>query len=223
MDMDLGMGLDLGINSWAVFPDLHTPVEVFQCTGEVTLTVTSLLPSPSKIFELPSPHLPSYQADPCLLRPNFQTTDSSAAPTSSLWGRKTFQSQVVLDSQMWANYLQFLIKWKGYGYEENSWENKSNIQAPELIADFCHLHPGAPHHIHSLKAVMFCNLIPVSPEGPPCFRSLHPKRGVMSGEYHYFHLLWSHSSPTPSSIMSSHSHYSSLSICWPPSQPSFIP
>ena len=66
---------------------------------------------------------------------------------------------------MRVNRLQFLIKWKGYGYEENSWENKSDIQAPDLIADFYRSHPGAPHRIRSMQAITFCNCIPVLPVG----------------------------------------------------------
>ena len=53
------------------------------------------------------------------------------------------------------NQLQFLIKWKGYGYEENSWENKGDVQAPDLIADFYCSHPGAPHQICSLDGTWF--------------------------------------------------------------------
>ena len=66
---------------------------------------------------------------------------------------------------MRANRLQFLIKWKGYGYEENSWENESDIQAPDLIADFYRSHPGPPRRIHSMQAVTFRNRIPVLPVG----------------------------------------------------------
>jgi hypothetical protein len=52
--------------------------------------------------------------------------------------------------------LQFLIKWKGYGYEENSWEREDEVNAQDLlIADFYRSHPGAPRRICSLVGVNF--------------------------------------------------------------------
>jgi Chromo (CHRromatin Organisation MOdifier) domain len=62
---------------------------------------------------------------------------------------------------MWANHLQFLIKWKGYSYKENLGENERNVKASDLIADFYHSHPGAPHGILSFNAATFCNHITV--------------------------------------------------------------
>ena len=64
---------------------------------------------------------------------------------------------------MQANCLRFFIKWKGYGYKENFWENKGDVKAPELIADFYHLHLGAPRCIRSIIAATFHNLVPVPP------------------------------------------------------------
>ena len=61
--------------------------------------------------------------------------------------------------------LQFLIKWKGYGYEENSWENEGDVKAPDLIAEFYNSHPGALRCIHSLGMIDFHKLQPVSPVG----------------------------------------------------------
>jgi Chromo (CHRromatin Organisation MOdifier) domain len=80
-------------------------------------------------------------------------------------GEEHFKVEKVLDSRMRANHLQFLIKWKGYGYEENSWENEHNVQTPGLIAKFYRSHPGVPHRIRSLEVATFRNQVPVLPVG----------------------------------------------------------
>jgi transposase InsO family protein len=80
-------------------------------------------------------------------------------------GEEHFEVERVLDSRMRANRLQFLIKWKGYGYEENSWENERDVQAPDLIAEFYRSHPGAPRRIRSLEVATFRNRVPVPPVG----------------------------------------------------------
>ena len=58
-------------------------------------------------------------------------------------GEEHFENESMLDSHMQRGQLQFLIKWKGYAYEENSWENEGNVNAPDLITEFYNLHPGA--------------------------------------------------------------------------------
>ena len=80
-------------------------------------------------------------------------------------GKEHFEVERVLDSCMQRGQLQFLIKWKGYSYKENSWENKGDVNAPDLIAEFHNLHPGAPWHICSFGRIDFHRLQPVSPVG----------------------------------------------------------
>ena len=69
--------------------------------------------------------------------------------------------------------LQFLVKWEGYGYEENSWVLESDIAAPDKIWEFYNAHPCAPWWIHS---VAFHSLI------SHASRMQHARRGVMSGD-----------------------------------------
>ena len=68
--------------------------------------------------------------------------------------------------------LQFLVKWEGYGYEENSWVLESDIAAPDKIQEFYTAHPGAPWQIHS---VAFHSLI------SHASMTQHARGGVMSG------------------------------------------
>ena len=77
-------------------------------------------------------------------------------------GEEHFEVESVLDSHMWMGQLQFLIKWKGYIYEENSQENEGNVNAPDLITEFYNLHPGAPWCICSFGMIDFHRLQPVS-------------------------------------------------------------
>ena len=69
--------------------------------------------------------------------------------------------------------LQFLVKWEGYGYEENSWVSESDIAAPDKIWEFYNAHPGAPWQIHS---VAFHSLV------SRASRMQHARGGVMSGD-----------------------------------------
>ncbi|KAF8227876.1 hypothetical protein L208DRAFT_1491197, partial [Tricholoma matsutake] len=43
--------------------------------------------------------------------------------------------------------LWYLVHWKGYGYEENSWVKKSNVNAPWLVKEFYRWHTAALHRI----------------------------------------------------------------------------
>jgi len=53
--------------------------------------------------------------------------------------------------------LQYLVKWKGYGYEENSWENAEDVHAPALVACFHCENPGAVRVIRSLVVEEGCH------------------------------------------------------------------
>ena len=57
----------------------------------------------------------------------------------------------ILDSKIINWKLRYLVKWKDFGVEHNSWEPWENIHAPDIIADFYWKHPGAARHIHSAE------------------------------------------------------------------------
>ena len=51
-------------------------------------------------------------------------------------GEEEFEVESILDCRRRRNQVQFLVKWKGYGPEENSWEPERNIHAKRLIRSF---------------------------------------------------------------------------------------
>ena len=97
---------------------------------------------------------------------------------------KHYIVEQVLDSQLMRGQLQFLVKWEGYGYEENSWVSESDIVAPDKIREFYNAHPGAPQWIHS---VAFHSLVSCA------LRMQHARGGEMSGDDLFYTLKTSQS------------------------------
>ena len=56
-------------------------------------------------------------------------------------GDEEYEVEAIVDCRKRGNQLQYLVKWKGYGPEENSWEPKQNVHAQELIQAFFRSHP----------------------------------------------------------------------------------
>jgi len=56
----------------------------------------------------------------------------------------------VVDSRFYHRRLQYLVRWKGCGYEENLWLVEGDVDAPDLIAELYRAHPNAPKHISTL-------------------------------------------------------------------------
>jgi len=62
-------------------------------------------------------------------------------------GEAEWEVEEILDSHWHWRRFQYLIKWKGYGHEHNSWESASEVSAPELTAEFYRKYLGALRHI----------------------------------------------------------------------------
>jgi len=45
-------------------------------------------------------------------------------------GEQHYEVESILDSRLKARRLEFLVSWKGYGYEENSWVSEHDVSAP---------------------------------------------------------------------------------------------
>ena len=64
-------------------------------------------------------------------------------------GGEEYVVEKILDSRLRCGKLQFKVKWKGYGVEEDSWESAADVHADALIKDFYRTTPGAPRFIAS--------------------------------------------------------------------------
>jgi len=95
------------------------------------------------------------------LHPVFNVVKLTLAPDDPITGWKTedhplpividgepeWEIEEILNSRWHQRRFQYLIKWKGYGREHNSWESASEVSTLELTAEFHCKHPGAPRHI----------------------------------------------------------------------------
>jgi hypothetical protein len=66
-------------------------------------------------------------------------------------GDPKYEVEAILDSRHFHNRLQFLVSWKGYGYEENTWTNEGDIHTHNLVREFYQRNPGAPCHIRAVR------------------------------------------------------------------------
>jgi len=95
------------------------------------------------------------------LHPVFNVVKLSTTPDDPIPGRKPqappppivvngepeWEVKEVLDSHWHRRRFQFLIKWKGFSREHNSWEAASDVKAPDLVAEYYRKHLAAPRHI----------------------------------------------------------------------------
>ncbi|CAJ0924496.1 unnamed protein product [Ranitomeya imitator] len=59
-------------------------------------------------------------------------------------GELEYIVEKILDSRVSRRKLQYLVKWKGYGQEDNSWVFASDVHAADLVRAFHMAHPGRP-------------------------------------------------------------------------------
>ncbi|CAJ0945496.1 unnamed protein product [Ranitomeya imitator] len=59
-------------------------------------------------------------------------------------GELEYVVEKILDSRVSRRKLQYLVKWKGYGQEDNSWVFASDVHAADLVRAFHLAHPGRP-------------------------------------------------------------------------------
>ena len=108
-------------------------------------------------------------------------------------GEVAYEVEEILDSRFIRSKLQYLIRWKGYGPEWNSWEPEENVRnSPRLITKFHREHPNAPRRISAIDWQQFpFQRLENLTETPRLLfdwtngklvGSPSPKRGVMSGE-----------------------------------------
>jgi len=66
-------------------------------------------------------------------------------------GEEEYIMEKTLNSRMFQQKLQYLVKWEGYGTERNTWEYSENLNhTPEKVMEFHTENLGAPCRIHTL-------------------------------------------------------------------------
>jgi len=58
-----------------------------------------------------------------------------------------WEVEEILNSRWHQRRFQFLVKWKSFSREHNSWEVASNVKALDLVVEYYWKHPAAPRHI----------------------------------------------------------------------------
>jgi len=153
----------------------RTPAPVFKPGDKVFLDasdIRTMRPSQKLSYRQLGPFVVERQIRPIAYRlrlphwmkqlhPVFNIVKLTLALDDPIAGRKTeghplpividgeleWEVEEILDSRWHRERFQYLIKWKGYGREHNSWESTSEVSMPELTAEFHRKHPGAPRHI----------------------------------------------------------------------------
>jgi transposase InsO family protein len=64
-------------------------------------------------------------------------------------GHEEYEVETILNSRVRWRRLEYLVKWKGYDVGQNTWTPHYNVFAPDAIAEFHRLNPGAPRHINA--------------------------------------------------------------------------
>src|ERR1700743_163920 len=72
-------------------------------------------------------------------------TNPPPLPLEIIPGGDRYEVEKIIDSRRRGKGVQYLVKWKGYSSNENSWEPSRNIDnAQELIQDFHQKYPRKP-------------------------------------------------------------------------------
>ena len=107
-------------------------------------------------------------------------------------GEAEWEVEEILDSHWYQRRFQYLIKWKGYGREHNSWKFASEVSAPELTAEFHCKYLGAPRHIWHME---FNNIFHSESIAPRC-SNLEGRVNVREHLHFYPWMAWQHSGAT---------------------------
>ena len=66
-------------------------------------------------------------------------------PPIEIEGEEEYEVEKIQDSRIYRGKLQYLVKWKGYGPRDMTWEPRENVSnAKELVEEFHRKYPRKP-------------------------------------------------------------------------------
>ena len=64
-------------------------------------------------------------------------------------GEEEYEVEEILNARYFRRRLQYLVKWKGYGHEDNEWISANDVHAEEALQEFYNKHPNAVRVVRS--------------------------------------------------------------------------
>ena len=80
--------------------------------------------------------------------PILERKSQALLPSIVVDGEEEWEVEEILNSCWYQRRFQFLVKWKGFSREHNSWEIASDIKVLDLVVKYYWKHLAAPRHIH---------------------------------------------------------------------------
>src|SRR5215469_8845125 len=156
----------------------HDPTPIFQPGDKVFLDACDIQTTqpfkkfdykkygPYTILKPVGTHAYKLRLPPSMHRihPVFPVVKLTKAPENPFPGRENepppppeiiddheeYEVEDVLDSRIRYRKVEFLVKWKGYGYKENEWVKAKDMEnAADAVAKFYRTHPEAPREVLS--------------------------------------------------------------------------
>ena len=109
-------------------------------------------------------------------------TQPAPPPPDIVDGEEEYEVEEILDSRIYRKKLQYLVKWKGYGHGENTWEPAANFDhASEVVEDFHKKYPTARRRLDAtLSASLQAHAPPALKQAEYPWDPDHPKSTLQS-------------------------------------------
>ena len=116
----------------------YGPFRVIRKVGEVSYELDLLISLRALHNVFHTEKLVPYEEDEIIGRKKVP------APPIEIEGEEEYEVESILDSRQRRGKIEYLVSWKGYGPEDNTWEPAVNLtHAKEIVAKFYKENPNA--------------------------------------------------------------------------------